>query len=266
MVELISVIIPIYNIEKYLRQCINSVLAQTYGNIEIILVDDGSTDLSGEICDEYQMKYNNVIVIHKKNEGLVSARKSGVKIAKGIYTICVDGDDWIDKDTVACLYERMIDSKCDIAISNRIQEFEATGEKKIQLCTLKPGVYDLKDEDNCFYKQFFVDDAGIGVLHGICGKLIKTCLYKEHQMNVPEKISMGEDAACMYPCYMYADKVYVTEGKFYHYRQHVGSISHISSKNALSNWEELFNYLLEKCRFDNLEVQEVIKTKLEKFI
>ena len=92
-----SVVVPIYNIENYLNKCIDSLLAQTYGNLEIILVDDGSTDSSSSICDEYAVKDNRVIVIHKENGGLISARQAGAIRASGDYVACVDGDDWVDE-------------------------------------------------------------------------------------------------------------------------------------------------------------------------
>lgn len=266
MNDLISVIIPVYNVEDYLEQCMKSVLAQSYKNIEIILVDDGSTDSSGKMCDEYKKKYNNVVVVHKENGGLASARKAGVKIARGVYTVCVDSDDWIDEEMLSYLHHRIINSKCEIAVSNMILEFEDTGVREEMICSLRPGVYNLSEEDNLLYRQFLVDDAGIGVLHGICGKMIETALYRENQMNVPETVSVGEDAACMYPCYMQANRVYITEGTFYHYRQRKGSVLHGISKNILNNWETLFNFLEEKCKYNNPDIQRIVYENLEKFI
>lgn len=93
---LLSVIVPVYNTEPYLRKCIESVCNQTYKNLEIILVDDGSTDLSGTICDKFAAKDSRIKVIHKENEGLVSARKAGVLAARGEYIANIDGDDYID--------------------------------------------------------------------------------------------------------------------------------------------------------------------------
>lgn len=93
---LISIIIPVYNAEHYLSRCLDSVLAQTYKNLEILLIDDGSIDTSGKICDEYATKDKRIIVIHKENGGLVSARQAGTKIAQGKYIVPVDGDDWVN--------------------------------------------------------------------------------------------------------------------------------------------------------------------------
>lgn len=97
---LVSVIVPVYNVENYIEKCLESIVNQTYKNLQIILVDDGSTDKSGEICDKYVKMDERVEVIHKENNGLVSARKSGIVRAKGIYTVNVDGDDWIETDAI----------------------------------------------------------------------------------------------------------------------------------------------------------------------
>ena len=101
----ISIIVPVYNVEKYLVQCLNSICNQTYKNLQIILVDDGSEDLSGKICDEYQEKDKRIHVIHKKNEGLSEARNVGVQMAMGKYVGFVDSDDWIELDMYEILWK-----------------------------------------------------------------------------------------------------------------------------------------------------------------
>ena len=114
--ELISVIIPVYNVEPYVKRCIDTVLNQTYKNIEIIIVDDGSTDNSGKICDEYKNKDNRVIVIHKENGGLSDARNTGIEKCKGKYIIFVDSDDYIETTMVEKLYNDIKSSNADISI------------------------------------------------------------------------------------------------------------------------------------------------------
>ena len=102
--DLISVIIPVYNVEKYLKECLDSVINQTHKNIEIILIDDGSTDNSGKICDEYRKKDDRIIVIHKSNEGLSSARNDGLIHAKGKYIQFIDSDDYVNRDMLEITY------------------------------------------------------------------------------------------------------------------------------------------------------------------
>lgn len=116
--ELISVIVPVYNVEKYIKKCINSIITQSYNNIEIILVDDGSTDSSGKICDLYKKLDNRIIVVHKINGGLSSARNEGLNIAKGKLISFVDSDDYIEKDFLKELKDNMRKYNSDISICN----------------------------------------------------------------------------------------------------------------------------------------------------
>ena len=115
---LLSVVVPVYNVEPYLERCIQSILNQTYKNLEVILVDDGSTDKSGSVCDEYVLQDDRVKVIHKKNGGLVSARKAGAAIATGSYITAVDSDDWIESN----MFEEMMKQKQDESAENDDQK------------------------------------------------------------------------------------------------------------------------------------------------
>ena len=113
----LSVVIPIYNVEKYLRRCLDSVLNQNYDNMEIICVDDGSTDKSGLIADEYAQKDSRIQVIHKKNGGLVSARKAGTAVSKGSYITGIDSDDYIDADVYGEMMRSIMDADADLITS-----------------------------------------------------------------------------------------------------------------------------------------------------
>ena len=115
---MISVVIPIYNVAQYLSQCVDSVLSQSYQDLEIILVDDGSTDECPKICDDYQQKDARIRVIHKENGGLSDARNAGMKKATGEWTLFVDSDDWIDQEAIAKLYQFAIENRCDIVQGN----------------------------------------------------------------------------------------------------------------------------------------------------
>ena len=116
----LSVIVPVYNTEKYLRECIDSILAQTFTDFELILVDDGSTDGSGIICDEYADKDPRVQVIHQQNGGATVARRSGVRIARGEYVTFVDSDDWIDSDFYAPMIEKIKETGADVLVCNTL--------------------------------------------------------------------------------------------------------------------------------------------------
>lgn len=124
---MISIVIPVYNVEKYLRRCVDSVLSQTYKDIEIILIDDGSKDKSGKICDEYEKKDSRVRAIHKENGGLSSARNRGIEEAQGEYIGFVDSDDYIDNDMYEVLYDELQKENADIAMCGLYDCYE--GEK-----------------------------------------------------------------------------------------------------------------------------------------
>ena len=120
----ISIIVPVYQVEKYIRQCIESILAQTFTDFELILVDDGSKDNSGKICDEYAEKDKRIRVIHKENDGLSDARNKGLDNASGNYFMFVDGDDYISPNMAECLYKKISEAKADIAACNYRYIFE----------------------------------------------------------------------------------------------------------------------------------------------
>ena len=115
MSELVSIIVPVYKVEQYLSRCVDSILQQSYSNLEIILVDDGSPDSCGMICDEYQKKDSRVQVIHKSNGGLSDARNYGIEAAQGKYLAFVDSDDWLDFDMIDILYRVLTSQGADIA-------------------------------------------------------------------------------------------------------------------------------------------------------
>ncbi len=130
MNDLISIIVPVYNVEKYIRRCLDSLLCQSYHNLEIILIDDGSPDMSGAICDEYANKDKRIKVIHKENGGVSSARNSGLDIAQGDYIGFVDPDDYVSADMYEFLYSQMTDSQSDIVQCNFLQTDSSGNEKR----------------------------------------------------------------------------------------------------------------------------------------
>ena len=149
--RLLSIIVPVYNVENYLNKCIESILLQTYKNIEVILVDDGSTDLSGKICDKYKRKDKRVKVIHKANEGLVKARKTGIEYASGEVVAYVDGDDWIEMDMYSSMIEHM-DDNVDVVTSGLIYEWKDHERRKIVKDGLKTGFYNRNEIEKVWCK------------------------------------------------------------------------------------------------------------------
>ena len=167
--KLISVIVPIYNTAEYLRRCVDSLLSQTYENIEIVLIDDGSTDSSPEICDQYASEYSKIVVVHKKNGGLSSARNAGVAIAKGEYIGFVDSDDFVEPDFYNQLYLNVGNS--DNEISNAMYARYEEGGKKSPSCVEHNIDEDIKPID--FAKELMLHKGDVSV----CSKLFPKSLF-----------------------------------------------------------------------------------------
>lgn len=238
MGEIISVIVPVYNVKDYLAQCIESIICQTYRDLEILLVDDGSTDGCGRICDDYAAKDGRIKVIHKENGGVVSARKTGLSLAKGDWVGYVDGDDWIEPD----LYEKLSDSvvkyNADIVMCGR---YEDTGGVSREICHgIAGGYYDKERMIAEVYPRMIVngDFFEWGIFPSVWDKLFRKSVLWEHQMSVDERIKMGEDAACTYPCIIKAERICILQECLYHYRQSSSSMV----KRSVSAIEEKENF------------------------
>ena len=225
MLPFISVIIPVYNIEKYVRTCINSVVEQTYNKIEIVLVDDGSTDCSGTICDEYAKIDNRIIVIHQQNCGLVSARKTGAKVAQGEYIVCIDGDDWVDKRYIANMVMTIIEYKADIACCGAIWTYENRMESKKM--TEYIGVYDRKKIEKKIIPHLIEDEKGQHFPSTIWGKIFRKDIYFSMQNEVDTRINIGEDYACVNPFIFVARRMVVIDECLYYYRQNPKSMTNV---------------------------------------
>lgn len=221
---LISVIVPIYNVKMYLKQCVDSILGQTYENVELILVDDGSTDGSGKICDEYAQKDNRIKVIHKRNEGAVKARKVGLQEATGNYILYVDGDDWLEPNMIERLYDILREQNVDVAMCGR---FEDTGDTHRQVFQgIQEGRYDKLALLEKVYPYMIVNGAFFewGLFPGLWDKLFKRECLEKHLMSVNDILTMGDDAACVYPALLNANSIYVLQECLYHYRQSTSSM------------------------------------------
>lgn len=214
--ELLSVIVPIYNVEKYIKRCLNSIINQTYKYVEIICVDDGSQDSSGKIADNYSSLDNRIHVIHKENGGLVSARKVGLEKAKGKYVCYVDSDDWIERNMFKEMMGIIIRDNSDIVTSGLIRDY---GKYTIdEYENIKPGLYDeacvnLLKKNMISTHTFFNSNISIHIYNKIFSKSI----LEEIQYNVDNRIDVGEDAACVYPCILNSNRISVSGKNFYHY-------------------------------------------------
>ena len=213
--KLISVIVPVYNVEKYLARCVDSILAQTYGNLEIILVDDGTKDSSGAICDAFAARDSRVQVIHKENGGLSSARNVGLNVAKGEYIAFVDSDDWITPDAYAHLLGLLEKYEAKLACGGRFDVSGKTGEICRGLC---PGKEEVISAEELVGRIFLWD----GCDSSACDKLYHRSLLENFRY--PEG-KVCEDVPVTYRIILQTDRVVMSDRPFYHYYHRPGSIS-----------------------------------------
>ena len=221
---MISVIVPIYNVKLYLEQCIESICCQTYKDLEIILVDDGSCDGSAELCDVYQKRDDRIVVIHKTNRGLVSARKAGLQASRGSYIAYVDGDDWIEADMFEKLYQKMQESSADIVTCGH---FIDTGSLSKEACHDMPeGYYPKAQLMETVYPEMIAGESFFDwkIYPALWDKLFRRESISACQMEVDDRLKMGEDAAATYPALLNASGVYILRECLYHYRQTTASM------------------------------------------
>ncbi len=209
--DLVSVIIPVYNVDKYLTQCIDSVINQTYKNIEIILIDDGSTDESGKICDEYKKIDDRIIVIHKSNGGLSSARNEGIEKSRGEYIQFIDSDDYIDTDTIEIMYNVICKYNADVI---SYSHYILNNEHKICNCT-----GEIKQIDKIeAIKEIMLDDK---IRNYSWEKLWKRRLFNNIKYPLGKKF---EDLRTTPLVFEKAEKIVVYDIPKYYYRQRSDSI------------------------------------------
>ena len=212
-----SVIIPIYNVEKYLRQCIESLIGQTYTDIEIILVDDSSPDRCPQMCDEYALKDIRIKVIHKQNGGLVSARQAGTEIATGDYIVPVDGDDWVAENYIEKFAATADRYDADIICCGHYKAFET--ENITSFMPDRAGFYSRVDIEREIFPKLIQKSNGTTFTPCLWSKAYKRNVYVKQQLQVNPKIKIGEDGACTIPCIYNANSVFVIPECLYYYRQ-----------------------------------------------
>ncbi len=211
---LISIIVPVYNVRVYLRKCLDSICGQTYKNLEIVVVDDGSTDGSGEICDEYAQLDNRVKVIHQSNAGQSAARNKALSIAQGDFFGFVDSDDWVDKDMYEFLHNLIVESDADIAICSHY--IEQQGKTRVRYSSGEKTVFS-RDEA---IRALVVDKR---VRNYLWDKLFKSKLF--NGIRFPEK-QIFEDIAVSYRLFYNTHQVVMQDSPRYHYLTHGKSTTH----------------------------------------
>lgn len=262
---LISVIVTVYNVAPFLNRCVDSILNQTYGTLEILLIDDGSSDNSEKICDAYQASDRRVKAVHKPNEGTVSARENGLQCAHGQLVSFVDGDDWIDKN----MYEYMVDfylgqGEPDIVSSGLVYEYIENDRRRVLLDEAGEGRYD-RDEIERKLLPTLVYNPLTGnkhILTSVCTKLINKRVAQQAMKYMRQSLTLGEDGAYVYFLAGCCSSFAVMHESFYHYEQHENSQNNrlnIAAYQKLAELREVMIQGMESLGWkDSMQIKEQI--------
>lgn len=224
---LVSIIIPVYNAESTLRRCLDSVISQTLEDIEIIIIDDGSKDLSGQICDEYAQRDNRIKVIHKENEGVAKARQIGQEMLHGKYSIHLDADDWIEPDMYEKLFQEAEDYNADITICD-ILVINPGGKQEL-----------LKQELDCKNREGVMNGfLKFKVNSGLCNKLIKTDSYHIYDIKWNPELTTSEDFFILCQLFIHHPRIAYVAEPLYNYDKSANPNS-ISKRIPRSHIESL---------------------------
>ncbi len=248
--ELISVIVPIYNVEKYIGKCVDSLINQTYKNIEIILVDDGSPDKCGAICDKYAVQDKRIKVIHKKNGGLSDARNYGIDVAKGDYILLIDSDDYVNLEIVEFLYNDLKKNNADISTCLPITFYEDSEN----ILDNSQNYNIVLDTEQALENLMYTKDVTVNAW----GKLYKKKLFDN--VRYP-KGKLYEDVATAYLLFANTKKVSINTKKMYYYRVRKGSI--IKSKFKKERMDSLY-FAEEETKYIKENYPSIINAALNK--
>jgi glycosyltransferase involved in cell wall biosynthesis len=227
---IISIVIPIYNQEKYLRKCLDSIVAQTFRDFEVILVDDGSTDSSARICKEYAQRDNRFVYYRKENGGVSAARQFGHDHVRGTYTIHCDPDDWVEPDWLEALHTEAVRTNADMTICDFYQEYpDKTLVQSQQIESLNP---------KAIRKGLFQQ------LHGSCwNKMIKSSCYKNNNVHFPQDINYLEDFSFNVKLLEFCSVISHVAKPLYHYYMNPQSITHSYTKTRIEYLIYVSNYV-----------------------
>lgn len=220
----ISVIVPVYNKKQYLEECIESILHQSYRNLELILVDDESTDGSGEICDNYAQSDERVLVIHQKNAGPTAACVAGMRIATGAYYMFVDSDDYVEEAMLEEMAAKLKGTVGEVVCCNHIVEKQKKAEPVYS--TVAPGVYTDEQLEKEIKTKLIGQEQKVFPMSR-CMKLCEKSVFEGNEKYYDYQIRFGDDSHLMYPAMLNSHRVVIMEDAlFYHYRYVEGSIIH----------------------------------------
>ncbi|AUM96477.1 TPA: glycosyltransferase [Clostridium botulinum] len=258
--EKISVILPCFNVEKYFERCISSLLKQSYKNLEIIIVNDGSTDNTLKIARNYLKIDNRIIIIDQDNKGVSFARNVGIDRSSGDYIIFIDPDDYVHEDFVKSLYERLIETNSDLSICGHTKVYDNLSYKKSRVSS---SVFVGDD----MLKEYFIGESTLTVL--MCDKIFKSSIIKENKIYCPIEITSGQDQVFILEYLLYSNKVSTIDNNCYYYYQRIGSKSkryeYYIFERTLIKIEYLKGLLLKKGVYDKFEKYYKIRLYMNLF-
>lgn len=209
----ISIIVPVYNVEEFLSKCIDSILAQSYSHFELLLIDDGSKDNSGKICDEYAQKDKRIKVIHQKNAGVSAARNRGISEAKGDYICFIDADDWVNKEYLETFSSLIKDSSIDFIVSGYTYDFISSGQ------SIQYSIFENKANTSEEFRILLPELHNNNLLVSIWSKLFKKSIIDRFFLSFDTKMNYCEDAVFCWNYLLSINSIYVVENAGYHYRK-----------------------------------------------
>lgn len=242
----LGIVVPVFNTEPYLKQCVNSILSQTYTDFEVVLVNDGSTDRSGDICDEFARKDSRVHVIHQKNAGKLLTRYRGARSLDCEYLTFVDADDWIDLNTYKKM-ERYFEEGIDV-ISFQIIRYFNEAYQYISANSYKAGFYEGEKIKEYIFPTMMCDDTrnGCGLDPSLANKIIKKDLLMEALYAARHlDIGYGDDVAVIYPLMLRVQTIMITDESLYYHRKREGSDTapYFADSNFYKKLSDLYDYL-----------------------
>lgn len=235
---LFSVIIPVYNTANYLRRCVDSILAQSCPEFELILVDDGSTDGSGTLCDAYAGADTRVTVLHRKNGGHTAARNSGLCIAQGKYVFFADSDDWVDSTLLEECRAAAAHEPDVILFGQRIIKGNGVQDR--------PQPYPEGEYSRQQIEEQMLPELLRRGRFSLSERAVRRELYIKHQLQIDRRLLLGEDLACCVCIMAEAVSVCVLQGCYYNYYQREGSTAHNYANYTFENWTLLRQYLSQQ--------------------
>lgn len=263
----ISVIMPVYNVEKYLERTVESVLNQSFQDLELILVEDGATDTSAQLCDAFAQKDSRVKVLHKKNEGASIARNKAMELVQSKYIYFMDADDYIEKSMLEEMYNMMETNQLDLVVCGFYFETEGKnkeGEIQVEHCPIdyETCIFNNKEE----FKKKFVDLWDKSLLYNIWNKLFRTDLLKEHRIRYMES-RLGEDVRFIMDYLLYCNKVGIQKEKYYHYiREREGSLTTSYVPNLFEFREEEYRYMKNFFQEYGIQTPEAMEYVARRYI